>query len=347
MKSKLKKVLSRKKHAEKPAETSPRVTNETLAAHREEVLGQARKFIYPLQHSKHRLVTISISLLLVAVVAFSSYCVFALYKTKSDSKFLYRVTQVIPFPVARIGSDFVAYENYLFEINHYTHYYRVQQKLDFNSEAGKQQLQEFKKTALSKVINDAYVKKIASERGIRVTEQELNNEIAVVRNQNRLGSSDKEFEAVLKDFWNWSVDDFRRSLRQQLLNDKVIVALDTDAKSKADSALSKLSTGADFSALAKEVSEDPATKQNGGDFGFAIDKNNRDISPKTVEVLFKLKPGETSDIINIGYGLEIVKSIEQTDGKIRAAHIVFNFKDIQEYLNDVKDKQKTRTYIRL
>lgn len=347
----MKKIAAKLKRRSKSnaleAHVKGRITNDTVAEHREEVLGRARKYIYPLQQSKHKLVIVSITLFLVAVIAFFTYCTLALYKFKSSSTFLYKVTQVIPFPAARIGSDFVAYENYLFEINHYTHYYRTQQALDFNSDTGKLQLEEFKKRALDKVINDAYIKELAKERGITVTDREVEDQITIVRNQNRLGANDKEFQGVLKDFWNWSENDFRRSLKTQLLSQKVIAALDTDTQSRADSALVQLKNGKDFAELAKEVSEDPISKISGGEFGFPIEKTNRDVNPNTVEALFKLKDGQYSEVINIGYGLEIVKNIKaEPDGKMRAAHIVFNFKDINEYTNELKDQRKTRAYLR-
>jgi len=196
--------LSLKRSKQEPVEVSNRITNDTVAEHREQVLGQARKYIYPLRHSKRTLVKISVSLLCIAVIVFFSYCILALYKFKTNSSFLYKVTQVIPFPVARTGSRFISYENYLFEINHYTHYYRTQQSLDFNSDAGKQQLAEFKKRALNKVIDDAYIKKLAEQKNITVSDKEIDDEITIVRNQNRLGANDKEFQSVLRDFWNWS-----------------------------------------------------------------------------------------------------------------------------------------------
>lgn len=333
-----------KKQEVEPA-VSNRITNENLAEHREEVLGKARKYIYPLRHSKHKLVVISLSLFVAGLVVFFSYCVVALYKFKSSSDFLYQVTKVVPFPLARIGSDFVSYESYLFEIKHYTHYYGTQQSVDFGSDSGKEQLAEFKKRAYQKVINDAYVKEIAAEKGITISDQEVENEITTYRNQNRLGSSNEEFEAVLRDYWDWSLNDFKSTLKQQLLNQKVIAALDTSANDKATKALEQLRSGKDFAALAKEVSEDPSTSTNGGDFGFEVDKNNRDISPKTVEALFKLKPGEVSEIINIGYALEIVKNLEQKEDKAKAAHIIFNFKDVNDYLGEIKDQRKARAYV--
>lgn len=348
MKDKIKNKVSSlapiKKQEIQPVSSS-RITNENLAEHREEVLGKARKYIYPLRHSKHKLVVISLSLFLTALVVFLTYCFVSLYKFKSSSDFLYQVTKVIPFPLARIGSDFVSYESYLFEIKHYTHYYGTQQSVDFGSDSGKQQLAEFKKRAYQKVINDAYVKEIAKEKGITVSDQEVDNEITIYRNQNRLGSNNEEFEAVLRDYWDWSLDDFKSTLKQQILNQKVVAALDTSANDKAKKALEQIKSGEDFAKLAKQVSEDPATSSNGGDFGFLIDKNNRDISPKTVEALFNLKPGQTSDIVNIGYALEIVKNIEQKEDKIKAAHIIFNFKDVSDYLGEIKDQRKARSYV--
>lgn len=337
------KLKIKRKKSEKPLDN--RITNENLADHREEVLDSARKYIYPIRQPKRRLVKISLGIAVVAIIAFFTYCTLELYKFKSDSPFLYQVTKVVPFPVARIGSDFVSYESYLFEVNHYEYYYKTQQNVDFNSQSGKQQLEQFKKKALEKVIDDAYVKQIAKEKGITVSDQEVNDRINMIRSQNRIGTSDKEFEDVLKEFWNWSVDDFKRSLKQQILTEKVTAALDTDAEAKAQNALKEINSGQDFEKVAKQVSEDPSTKNNGGEFGFLIDKNNRDISPSTVDALFKLKPGQTSGIINVGYGLEIVKNLGVKDNQIKAAHIIFNFKDINQYLGPVKDQRKARTYV--
>ena len=178
----------------------PRITNETVAAHREEVLGTARKYIYPLQHSKHRIVLVSTALIIMAVVVFFTYSTLALYKFQASSTFLYRVSQVMPFPIARAAGRFVSYEDYLFELRHYTHYYENQLATDFTDPKNKPQLDDFKRRALEKVINDAYVKKLAARESITVTDKEVDDQIAIVRNQNRLGSDDKVFEDVLKDY---------------------------------------------------------------------------------------------------------------------------------------------------
>jgi parvulin-like peptidyl-prolyl isomerase len=340
-------LTKREATLEAPAENVPRITNETVAAHREEVLGKARKYIYPLQHSKHRIVLITSGLFIALVIGFFSYLTLSLYRFQSTSTTMYRVTQVIPFPIARSGGHFIAYENYLFELRHYMHYYETQQKLDFRTDAGQQQLADFKKRALEKVVNDTYVKELARKNGISVSDKELDDQIDTVRQQNRLGSSEQVLEDVLRDFWGWSLQDFRRSLRQELLAQKVVATLDKATTQRAQAALAELKAGADFAATAKKYSDDQASKDAGGEYGYPIDRTNRDLAARTTGTLFDLRPGQYSDLIDTGYSLEILKTIEISGEKVRAAHIVFNFKDISTYINDLKDRQKTRTYLKV
>lgn len=327
-------------------ENVPRITNETIAVHREEVIGSARKYIYPLRHSTHKILAITTGVIIAGIIGFFFYTVLALYKFQSTNGFLYRVTQVIPMPIARAGGSFVSYESYLFEVRHYTHYYESQLKLDFRTNEGKQQLTAFKKQALEKVVNDAYVKKLAAKYNVTVSEQQVNDQITILRKQNRLGSSDKVFEDVLRDYWGWSVDDFKRSLREQLLAQNVVATLDTETFDRANQALTELKGGADFAAVAKKYSDDRGSRDNGGDIG-TVERTKRDLTAQTVDALYKLSPGQVSEVVNIGYSLEILKNIDvNSEGKIHAAHILFNFKDISTYLNDLKDKQKAQVFIK-
>lgn len=323
----------------------PRITNETVAEHREEVLSSARKYIYPLSHSKRRVVTITTTLLVGALVLFFAYVLTALYHFQSSSTFVYGVTQVIPLPVARVGSSFVSYESYLFELRHTEHYYQTQQKEDLNSPAGKNHLQRLKKDALQQVINDAYVKKLAAQNHITVSSQEVNDELTLVRNQNRLGSNDQVFRDVLSEFWGWTVDDFKRELKSQLLAQKVASKLDTATHQRAQTALNQLNAGMDFATLAKQVSDDVSTKANGGDYGVAIDKSDRDIAPSVIDALFSLQPGQHSGIIDTGYTLEIDKLTDIQGTKVHASHIAFTIKDISTYIAPLKATQPSHTYI--
>lgn len=325
-------------------EEVPRITNENITEHREEVLKGARKYIYPLQHSKHRIVVVTLSIIAIALAVFLVYCTLALYRLYQHNTFVYRVTQVVPFPIARTGGRFVDYENYLFELRHYIHYYETQQQQDFSSD--NKQLLQFRNQALEDVINQAYIKKLARQNGVSVSNKEVDARINQVREQNRLGSNNKVFADVLRDYWGWSIADFKRSLKEQILADKTIAKLDAGATQRAQAVLARLQSGGDFTAVAKELSEDPTAKDNGGDYGVAITKDNPNVPPPVVEELFRLQPGQTSGIIETGSTLEIIKVTQASGNSVTAQHISIKLQDISVYINDLKAKEKPKTYVR-
>lgn len=337
----------RSKVIEKDDQSLPRITNETLADTRKEVLKGARKFIYPLQHSKHRVVLLSASIGLLALIVFFSYCMLSLYKFKSTSTFIYRVTQVVPFPVARAGGQFVPYEEYLFEIRQYIHYFETQEKVDFTQEQSRLQLEAQRKEALANVINRAYIKKLAKENNITVSAEEVDAEIEILKSQNRLGSDQGALQDVIKDYYGWTMNDFRRSLTDKILQVKVLGALDTDTRARAEKALNDLNSGLDFATVAKNYSDDTNTKETGGEIPFLISKDDRNVPSQMTSSLYLLEPGQYSGIINVGYGLEIVKNLEIKDGKVRAAYVLFNYKSIQDFINSEKEKSPPTTYLRL
>jgi hypothetical protein len=326
-------------------ETLPKITNETVNDHREEILSTARKYIYPLQHSKHRVVIISSTIFSVALFAFFIYCGLSLYKYQNYSSFIYGVSQVVPFPVAKTGPNYVAYENYLFELKHYIHYYQTQQKIDFKSVEGQRQLSNFRKQALQMVVGQSYIKELAKKNNVRVSTTDVNNEITLLKQQNLLGDNNQVLDNVLAQYWGWTLNDFKRELSSQILAQKVVAALDTSTNQKAQAALSAVNSGADFATIAKSYSEDNTTSSNGGQFPFTIAPGNKDLSPQAINEIFKLKPGQVSGIINIGSGLEIIKVISIDNNQITAAHILFNYKSINTYIDPLEKSQKPNYYI--
>ncbi len=319
------------------------ITNETIAEHREEVLSGARKYIYPLQHSKHRILVISGIISVCAVIGFLVYCAVGLYRFYQYNTFLYRVTQVVPFPIAKADGHFISYENYLFELRHYVHYYQSQLGRDFSGD-DHAQLIAFRKQALQDTINNAYVKILADQNHVSVSGKEVNERMAELRDQNRLGSSDKVFADVLHDYWGWSVSDFQRALRQQILSEKVVAKLDTATASRAHNALIKLASGTDFAKLAKSVSDSP-DKANGGDYGFSITDSNPNVPPQVIAELFSLKPGQVSGVINAGNTLEIVKLNSRSGNTFSASHISFNLQSISSYITPLEKAHPVHDYV--
>ena len=325
----------------------PRITNETVAEHREAVLSGARKYIYPLQHSKHRVVRTSIILLIIVLIAFFSYCGVALYKLQATTGFMYGVTKVIPFPVAKAGPSWVSYESYLFELRRNMHYYQTQQAADFKNRDGKIQLRQLKQQAMDQVIRAAYVKQLASKYHVSVSDRQVSDQVALVRSQNRLGNSQHVFNDVLNQFWGWNETDFKRELKQQLLQQAVVAKLDSSTNERAQAALKLLLTGTAFNTVAGQLSEDATTKANGGQYAAAITTNDANLAPAITAELFKLQPGQISGIINSGYSLDILKVIDGTKTSVHAAHIQFIFQPISSYTKPLQTKHAAHSYIRI
>lgn len=326
-------------------ENIPRITNETVAEHREDVLRGARKYKYPLAHSKHRIVIISTGLLAVAVVGFFIYSITALYKLQDSSGFIYRVTQVVPFPVAKAGGNYVAYENYLFELRRYEHYYQSQQQVDFSTQSGKDQLNSYKPKALDEVIQDAYVKQLASQNGVSVSSADLNAELASLQAQNQ--SSSQELADVTSKFFGWSIADLKRELGQELLAQKVSAKLDTSAQAKAATVLKQLQDGGDFGTLAAQNS-DASDKSNGGQYAdTAITAASTDVPPAVVHQLQTMQVGQVSSVIEAGTTLEIVKLTANNGGKLQASHISFNLTPISVYVAQYEKSHPSHAYIKV
>lgn len=119
---------------------------------------------------------------------------------------------------------------------------------------------------------------------------------------------------------------------------------------KAEDAMKKLKEGADFDSLARAISEDVTTAQNGGDLGYFTWGKMVDEFQKAA---FALKVGEMSDIVESSYGLHIIKLEDRRPVKerksfadekenilmqLRQAHQDELNKKAEEYLNVLKDK---------
>lgn len=80
------------------------------------------------------------------------------------------------------------------------------------------------------------------------------------------------------------------------------------ARKKAEDILAKAKGGADFALLAKESSDDPGSKDAGGDLGFF--PRGRMV-PEFDAVAFTLEPGQVSEIVESPFGLHVIKVEEK------------------------------------
>ncbi|HSX28508.1 MAG TPA: peptidylprolyl isomerase [Candidatus Saccharimonadales bacterium] len=321
-----------------------RITNDTVAQHREQILSAGRRFKYPLQHSKQRIIVMSAGIVMAALLLFSTLCWWQLYKQQSTGTFMYRVAAIVPVPVAKIDGAAVRYGDYLNTLRSSMHYLATQEGVSFKTEDGKRQLQDLKQRALSQELQYALIKKIAKQRKITVSDQEVETQVQRIINQQAYAGSLKLYKDVIKKEYDQSYSQWRETLRLQLLRNKVYAAIDTSARARADKALADLNNGADFAATAKAMSDDTARREAGGEIGI-LEKGKADLPPELQDALFSLKAGQHSDVISSKQGLFIMRAIEVDGSKVRAAAIFFKYQAFSDQLQQLQKDNKVKSYI--
>jgi len=81
-----------------------------------------------------------------------------------------------------------------------------------------------------------------------------------------------------------------------------------EARARAEAALERIRTGADFADVALEVSEDEASRAEGGDLGFVPPE---ELSPTLRRAAESLEPGQVSDVLEGEAGFHLVRLEEQ------------------------------------
>jgi peptidyl-prolyl cis-trans isomerase D len=84
---------------------------------------------------------------------------------------------------------------------------------------------------------------------------------------------------------------------------------------QAEDLLAKVKAGADFAALAKQYSEDEASKAAGGDLDYF---GRGRMVPEFEEAAFALEPGQVSDIVQTQYGFHIIKVVDKRPASTRS-----------------------------
>ena len=84
---------------------------------------------------------------------------------------------------------------------------------------------------------------------------------------------------------------------------------DAEARRKAAALEQQLSTGADFSQIAMDYSEDPATSGSGGDLGYVPESSLSQSDPALKKAVLSLKPGQISGVIALRDSYRILKLV--------------------------------------
>jgi peptidyl-prolyl cis-trans isomerase SurA len=108
----------------------------------------------------------------------------------------------------------------------------------------------------------------------------------------------------------------------------------TAARQQAEQLLERIRGGEDFAQLARRYSQDPGSKELGGDLGWFRENQ---MVPEFSAAAFALPPGAVSGIVESGFGFHIIK-VEKTKGAERQARHILIVPELSE-----TDTERTRT----
>jgi peptidyl-prolyl cis-trans isomerase SurA len=91
------------------------------------------------------------------------------------------------------------------------------------------------------------------------------------------------------------------------------------ARNTTDSVLRALRHGADFATTARRLSQDPGSKEQGGDLGWF---RRGVMVPAFEAVAFRLKPGAISEPVETPFGFHIIQVMRVQPGEVQARHIL-------------------------
>ena len=342
----MKKLVSklRKKQPEEPA---GRITTDTLAEHREKVLAGGRKFKYPVQYQRHKLVINALIIGIAALLLAIAMVWYLLYVTKNTSDFMYRVTKVIPAPVAVVDGEPVQYSDYLMKYRSAAHYLIEKEQIDANSADGKSQLSYVKSQAMDDAIADAYASKLARELDVTVTDADLEAFLKQQRQSSDGEVTEATYNAVIRDYYGWSPQEYREAMKSKLLRQKVAYAVDAHAEDVSKGIEEKVKAGnTDLKAIATELN---AAEEDAVTYMAAawVPKNNQDGG--LAQAAAKLSKGQVSTAIKAtsGNGYYYVKLVDSNDSQVQYEYIHVPLKEFDAKLTQVEKDKKLTQFIKI
>ncbi|OGL22680.1 hypothetical protein A2707_05210 [Candidatus Saccharibacteria bacterium RIFCSPHIGHO2_01_FULL_45_15] len=336
--------LKRKKQADqKPA----RITNETVAEHRERILAGGRRFKYPVQYARHRLVFNTILISIGALVLIVLFVWWQLYPQQNSSTFFYRITKVVPLPVAVVDGESVAYSNYLVAYRSQIHYLQVKEGLNTDNADSKKQLEYQQRRSIDNAISDAYAAKVAREQNISITTKQVDDALNQQR-QSRDGVASKEtYDATTLDLFNLNSQEVRGITERQLLKQEVAYKIDSLATAQRDKVVAALAADKDkdFDKAAAAIESDGASKILSGVEPF-VPRTNRDGGRAATAA--KLQKGEMSQPFKstTGDGYYIVKLLDvDNDSRVSYAYIKISLTAFDSKVKQLHAQGKIKEYI--
>lgn len=317
---------------------------EKVEERREEVLAKGRKFKYPLQWTRHRIVinTILISVIVLAMIVVGGWL--ALYRLNMTDDLLFRITEIIPLPVATVDSENVRFSDYLMFYRSSMTSIERQSGSQFDESSFNELRNEYKLSALSEAEKYTYALKLAKELNIDVTQEEVSTEFNRHLKVGGIDRSEEAFVKIIESNFGLTKSEYERMLYLTLVKAKVEMEIDKNANNIAKQVESILAeNGNDYYNVAERLDGQIIYEETGG----LVDSKNID-GGRATEAM-KLEPGQSSGrfVSMNGDGFYFVKLINKTETEVNFVSIKVPFTKFDSNFAALREEGKIQEYIQI
>ncbi len=340
------KKIQLKRRKQEPEEAPSRITNETVAEHREQVLAGGRRFKYPRQYARHKLVINAILISLAALIILVALGWWRLYPAQTTSTFFYRLTRIVPVPVASVDDTQVRYSDYLMRLTPSIRYLEDTERINLSTKDGERQVTYLKRKALDSAIADTYAAKLAKEQQISIDDAAVEATIEQMLNTASGRITEEVYNASTFDIYGYSPDEYRLILRQSLLRQEVAYAVDTKAaatKTAAEGLLAKKQYGlSELSKLLQAKGHNVTVGASG-----LVPRTNHDGGLS--QTALTLKAGQLSAFTRstTGDGYYLVQLVSTTDTQLSYNYLQIPLTEFNARLEALVKNKKIDEYIKV
>lgn len=340
------KKLAFKRRKKTLQDTAPsRITNETVAEHRERILAGGRRFKYPMQYARHKLVINAILITIGAVILLGAIGWWQLYSVQNTSDFFYRLTRAIPVPVAAVDGHPVSYADYLMYYRGSTNYLERNEPLNLQGNNRTRQINYNKRESLRNAEMDTLAGEIASQQHITITDAQVDQAISDARNTSNGRISQETYDASTLSILGWTPAENRQAIRNSLLRAAVSYTIDTTAKQQVDKATALLKDpNADFDKIAATLGGTGSAKVESGVSGY-VPLDNHDDGRSAAAA--KLQKGQVSGVIKTSTAdsYYFVRLIDINDTQLNYAYLRIPVTALADRFATVQQQHKIQEYI--
>lgn len=315
---------------------------EQVEERREEVLAKGRKFKYPFQWTRHRIVinTILIALAVFAMIFIGGWL--ALYRIGMTDELLFNITKVIPLSVATVDGENVRFSDYLMFYRSSMTSIERQSGSQFDESSYEELRNKYKRSALTEAEKYAYATKLARELNITVSTEEIATEFDRHLKIGGVDRSEEGFIKIIEDNFSLSKSEYERMLYLTLIKAKVEMEIDKNANKIATKVESLLAgNNNDYKAVVEQLGDEIIYEETGG----LVDGKNID-GGRASEAM-KLEPEQSSGrfVSMNGDGYYFVKLVSKTDSEVNFVSIKVPFTEFAKQFDTLKTDNKITEYI--